>query len=249
MIRSHIILPRFLLKNFETEHSFWYYDIERDFIAKGNASSFNTEKGYYSDEIEQILNSAVENPFANLLKKYRFPGFENVEYEMPSEDVLIIKRFFYSLLCRNPQMVEQVKHSSVFYQFLPIIDQHGYAVIGGIREGERKDLFREYDLALLINQTEIPFVLPNCGLYNLNLKGSPAIVFPESPRVLFALWKNSGVEKDGILELQRGLIGEEMVVKRMNMQALKQQVSMNGGGRIICSQKEELERLKVKHDI
>ena len=66
MINSHIILPKFLLKNFEIDHSFWYYDIDGYYIAKGYASSFNTEKGYYSEEMEQILNSTVETPFSNL---------------------------------------------------------------------------------------------------------------------------------------------------------------------------------------
>jgi hypothetical protein len=44
VINSHIVLPKFLLKNFEINHSFWYYDIDKDFVAKGNASSFNTDR-------------------------------------------------------------------------------------------------------------------------------------------------------------------------------------------------------------
>ena len=247
MINSHIILPKFLLKNFESDHSFWYYDIDGDYIAKGKASSFNTEKEYYSDGIEQILNREVESPFSNLLNKYRTLVCDEDEFIISKTDIAFIKRFFYSLICRNPLMVERVNRSSVFYQFLSKTDQHGYAAIAGIKEGERSDLFKEYDVTFFVNRTEIPFVLPNCGIYNLNLKGSPVIVIPVAPDVLFALGKNMGVEKEGTMELQRGLIAEEAVIKRMNIFALKQQVSMNGGGRIICSQKEELERLKEEY--
>ena len=73
MINSHIVLPKFLLKNFEIVNFFWFYDTDRSFIAKGHASSFNTEKGYYSDGTEQVLNSAVETPFSNLVKSYMDP--------------------------------------------------------------------------------------------------------------------------------------------------------------------------------
>ena len=71
MINSHIVLSKFLLKNFEIDHSFWYYDIDKDVVAKGHASSFNTEKGYYSDETELMLNREIETPFSKLLNKYR----------------------------------------------------------------------------------------------------------------------------------------------------------------------------------
>ena len=248
MINSHIILPKFLLKNFEIDHSFWYYDIDGYYIAKGYASSFNTEKGYYSEEMEQILNSTVETPFSNLLKRYRSSVRDDDEFEMSTDDIQFIKRFFYSLLCRNPQMVEQVKKSSVFFQFLPETDQHDYAAFAGIMEGEQQDLFKEYDATFFVNRTEIPFVLPNCGMYNLNLKNVPAIAFPVSPDIMFALGKAMGEKKGNVVVLPRGLITEAMVIRRMNMQAMKQQISMNSGGRIICSQKEELERLKANRD-
>ena len=55
-------------------------------------------------------------------------------------------------------MVEQVKSSSAFYQFLPKMDQNGYAAISGIMEGEHKDLFKEYDVVFLINQN-VPGIL------------------------------------------------------------------------------------------
>ena len=143
MINSHIILPKFLLKNFEIEHCFWYYDIDGCFIAKGNASSFNTEKGYYSDTTEQMLNYGVETPFSNLLQKYGSAILNNDIIYMSREDVLVIKRFFYSLLCRNPQMVKQVRQHSVFYQFLPESDQHGLAAVSGIRVHSGKILGRK----------------------------------------------------------------------------------------------------------
>ena len=247
MINSHIVLPKFLLKNFEIDHSFWYYDIDKDFVAKGHASSFNTEKGYYSDETELILNSEIETPFSNLLNKYRPSILGDNEFEMSLNDVLCIKRFFYSFLCRNPQMVEIVKNKSAFYQLLTETDQHGYAATVGIRDGERMGLFKEYDVTFFINQTEIPFVLPNCGIYNLNLKDHPAIVFPASSDVMFGLGKNMRTEKAGSVELQRGLITESSVIKRMNLQALMQQITMNSGGRIVCSKKEELCRLRAEY--
>lgn len=247
MINSHIVLPKFLLRNIEIDHSLWYYDIDEDFVAKGNASSFNTEKGYYSDEIELMLNSEIETPFSKLLNKYRPSILGDEEFEMSLNDILCIKRFFYSFLCRNPQMVEMVKNKSVFYQLLTETDRHGSAAIVGVREGERMGLFNEYDATFFINQTEVPFVLPNCGIYSLKLKDHPAIVFPASSDVMFGLGKNMRMENEESVELQRGLITEASIIKRMNMQALKQQININAGGRIVCSQKEELNRLRVEY--
>lgn len=117
----------------------------------------------------------------------------------------------------------------------------------GIKEGERIGIFNEYDAAFFINRTKVPFVLSNCGIYNLRLKDHPAIVFPISSDVMFALGENMRMENEESVELQRGLITEESVIKRMNMQALMKQISMNGGGRIVCSRKEELNRLRADY--
>lgn len=144
-------------------------------------------------------------------------------------------------------MVEIVKDKSVFYQLLTETERHGYAAIVGIREGERMGLFNEYDVTFFINQTEVPFVLPNCGIYSLKFKDHPAVVFPASPDVMFGLGKNMHIENDESVELQRGLITEASVIKRMNMQALMQQITINNGGRIVCSKKEELCRLRAEY--
>ena len=108
-------------------------------------------------------------------------------------------------------------------------------------------LFNEYDVTFFANQTEVPFVLPNCGIYSLNLKDHPAIVFPASSDVMFGLGINMRIENEESVELQRGLITEASVIKRMNMQALMQQININSGGRIVCSQKEELYRLRAEY--
>ena len=79
------------------------------------------------------------------------------------------------------------------------------------------------------------------------MKDHPAIVFLVSSDVMFALGENMRMENEESVELQRGLITEESVIKRMNMQALMKQISMNGGGRIVCSRKEELNRLRADY--
>lgn len=247
MINSHIVLPKFLLKNFEIGHSFWYYDIDGRFIAKGNAASFNTEKGYYSDETEQVLNYAVETPFSKLLKSYIEPILYADAFEMSRDDIQLIKRFFYSLISRNPRMVEQVNNSSIFYQFLPKKDQHGYAAVAGTVTGVEQDIFKDYEVVFFVNQTEAPFVLPNCGIYDFVLMGVQYLALPISPNILFALAKIIDAENNPHELHNRLLLIEETLVKQMNLRAIGRQIKMNAGGRVICSQKEELERLQAEN--
>ena len=138
--------------------------------------------------------------------------------------------------------MEAVDKSSVFFQFLPERDQHDFTVVAGTRFGERNGIFESFQVSFFVNSTKIPFVLPNCGIYPFGLKGCVYIALPVSSDLIFALCRVQ--EGNAVGMINRGRLENEELVKQLNLQALRQQIIMSNGGRIICSEREELERLR-----
>ena len=84
-VDSHIQMPRFLLARFENEqHKFFYYDVKKRFIGtNGHAKSTNTEYGYYPNEIEELLNNELEQPFSRILQFIDCQGQRDQEIQFP----------------------------------------------------------------------------------------------------------------------------------------------------------------------
>lgn len=69
MVKSHIQMPKMLLKRFHNaDNHFFYFDVVKRMIgSNGNARSINTESGYYSQEMEDYLRDNIETPLGILL--------------------------------------------------------------------------------------------------------------------------------------------------------------------------------------
>lgn len=242
-INSHIQMPKCVLKRFENKNNnFYYYDVRKGFIgSNGHAKSLNTELGYYSANTEAFLNKNVEKPFSDLLQKIDKIDFSSPSFDMTTEMDGVVKRFIYSLVVRSPQMIEATNRNSVFYQFLPLQEQHDYAVEAGLFFADNSGLLDDYFVTFAVNRSQTPFVLPMCGLYNFKINKIGTAFLPISPELSIALVKNNGKElmiKNNMIAMF--LITDRNQATRFNKRAFAAQVSA-GYGYVISSDKTALE--------
>ena len=69
MINSHILIPKVILKHFALQGgSLFYYDIKSGEVKRGYAATLNTQKGYYSSEVEKFLSANIESPMGKIIE-------------------------------------------------------------------------------------------------------------------------------------------------------------------------------------
>lgn len=237
-------MPKLLLKRFENKnHCFYYYDVEKRFIgSNGHAKSLNTELGYYSQETETFLNKHIEKPFSALLQAIDAIDFDAPDFSINSEVDRIVKRFIYALIARSPQMIKSTNEHSVFYQFLPLQEQHDYAAEEGILLAEKNNLLGNFFATFSVNRAQTPFILPMCGLYDCLINGIHVSILPISLELAVVLVESKGKEslvKTGMVNMY--LINEDKYAIWFNKRAFAAQVNA-GYGYVVSPDKISLEQ-------
>lgn len=167
-VKSHIQMPRCVLKRFENaKNHLYYYDVEHDFIGtNGHAKSINRQQDYYSADVERYLSDNVEQPFSKVLQFVENVDFDADSFYVNNEFDKSVKTFVHSLFARDPQLLAVIQRKSVFFQFLSEQTRHNFAAIEGMNIAREKGLFSDYVATFTVNKTNTPFVLPICGLYS-----------------------------------------------------------------------------------
>lgn len=74
-INSHIQIPNAVLKQFrdekDPEKKVWYLDLATGEVKRSASGKLGTEKGYYSEGIEQFWSATIESPIAALNARIR----------------------------------------------------------------------------------------------------------------------------------------------------------------------------------
>ena len=131
-------------------------------------TEFPTEKGYYYEEVEKILNDRIEQPFSKLLQYIDEIDFDSNSFILKPGFNETTKQFMNGLLARNPNTFKSAKKNSKYLQLYGQQAQHDLTVITSINEAVKMGLFDEYYPTFTVNRTEMPFVLPICGFYWYN---------------------------------------------------------------------------------
>lgn len=246
-INSHIQMPKFLLRRFHNKYNgFWYYDVPGGFISKnGTAKSTNTEIGYYSESVEHYLRDEIETPFSRILEYLDAVDFDKDTFSVESSIYEAILNFFYALMVRNPSMVDEMRGTGVYFQFLSKQEQHDCAVVNGMKIARKSELLSDYVLTFFINKTSVPFVLGVGGLYSYALNGHSAVNLPISPQFAIALihkgYSSNLKRKGGSVAMLE--VSSANITYSMNQFAFMAQVKQKWG-RVVCPEQDELERLK-----
>lgn len=172
-IDSHIQMPKCVLKHFVDEYqSFYYYDINesdsRRKIKLGRPKTLNTKKGYYSNEVERLLQKIIETPLGTEIQYMTSNDFSQpIDIPHNFRDVSLI--YIHSLIARAPYLYSEIEKKSLFLQFfnnLTKTEKNDLAVTCVLQVGVENSPFKDYIITMMVNNTTIPFVLPICGMYS-----------------------------------------------------------------------------------
>ena len=247
-IRSHIQMPKLLLKRFHNQkNQFFYYDVKKGFIGtKGTAESINTELGYYSLDAEHYLSDHIEAPFGKILSFIDKLDFDKGYFQLPSNFEYTTRSFIYSLLSRDPLTLRSFNKHSIFSQFMPDQTVHDLIALNGISTAFSKNIFSEYSLTFMVNRTKIPFVLPLSGLYNYKIADYNIINLPISPMICICLLENAYATQitNEHGEISMFSVDSPEIIMRINTWAFRGQKNRNWGC-VICPERDELDRLLI----
>lgn len=248
-INSHIQMPRVLLKRFHNDNNrFFYYDVEKQIIGNnGTAKSTNTEVGYYSKQTEDYFRDNIETPFGNLLTYIEKNNIYGDIFSISINAEQIVKNFICALVARGPNFRQQMNSEKEFWQSFPLQFQHDYIAKAGLEIAIENDIFSDYIVTYMINNTSTPFVLSMDGIYNYLLNGHQVINLPILPFVTASLihkdYSARVVKTDGSLSMFE--ISRPGDIMLMNDCAFSSQIKRNWGY-VVCHEEDELIRLKHK---
>ena len=243
-VASHIQMPKLLLCRFENEkHFLAYYDVQKGIIgSNGHADSINTEQGYYSKEAEQYWNSQIEGDFSRLLKQLDSINTDETGIHLPADFDFLTKKYLHSLFARSPKAFKHIEDKSVFLQFMNRTSQHDVASTTMYAIAQKDEYFKDWIPTLLINKSEIPFILPTNGCYGFGHNGSEEqIVIPIHPQRAILLFQPADAKMYVTSQtIKFGLIEKAEITKRMNLFAFETQKKL-GYGYIVSNDKSILQ--------
>jgi len=243
-IKSHIQMPKFMLRQFENEkHELFYFDVDSGEIICGRAKSINVKEEYYSENVEGILSQAIERPFSQVIHYLEKIDFDARSFTVDPGIIETTKTFLNALLARNPNTFQKTQEVSVFLQFLDRQSQHDISVLTCINEASKLGFFDKMHLTFTVNKTMIPFVLPLCGFYWYN--GGKNINLPISPKLAITLVDEEEMCKVILNNrIRMYLADKESDVRKLNYIAFQEQLRQ-GYGSIISPCMNALEDLIV----
>lgn len=252
---SHIIIPKFILKNFDNENgSLYQMDVYDMRINLGHSKTINTRKGYYTDSTEEYLNASYEKPFADQIKRIICWDFSNL-YPITEEFIITAKRFICSLFFRDPQMFDNIQSKSTIFQFCHVKkeDRADLPVLAMSQE-DYTFVFDKYMLVFAQTEGTSSFVLPLSGLYNATFFNSSAMIMPVAPHFALVLIDKDAEKHIVTNESVRVLRIPDYNVARLNVLALYHQRRTNhkkalGYSWVVAQDRETLEKLSKDYSI
>ena len=192
-INSHIQMPKGVLKKFVNQsNSLYYYDITTKAIKKGTPKSLNTQENYFNADMEEFLNKKIETPFLKVLR-YIENHIDNDIFSLPDDFIHSIKEYFNALLARNPKMCDDsIESTSLAKFFLNQQSQHILTVLSALEIIEKQNMFGDYSITFIKNNTQLPFILPIMGMYSYTTNnGEKKIILPITEKIAILMIDNN----------------------------------------------------------
>lgn len=229
---SHIQIPRFILKRFVNSNGFFaYYDVEKRMIGnKGTPKSTNTEYDYYSILGEKYWHDEIETELSQLLIKLDTIDTDEPISCFPSCFDMLSKKYFFSLLARNPVNHKTVRKASIYLQF--INDSFHNDIASSFiysNSLQLKDL-SQWTSTLMINKTKKPFIMPMCGFMEYLYNNIGYIAMPIDPQKAILLFPPNArdlyIDTDHI---KYALINTDAMIMRLNRFLFETQIQQGYG--------------------
>lgn len=245
-IKSHMQLPKLILKNFrgeaDPEKKVWHMDLNTGKIRRSSPARLGTEIGYYSQEGEEFWNRYVETSLGKLVKKTKaFCDGEMDALIIDQDDAEAAKLYIKSAFIRSRATYEAVLRNSYTAFMLTDKQQHDIiSYIGMNVEGPMDEYINNLVVTVLVNKTERDLVVPRNCYYCISSWELMHFVAPISPRCALML-----LPAEIIKNRERALVTLDNIedADEMNIMALKFEYMCNRDF-IAAGKKDELEWLQ-----
>ena len=162
----------------------YYIDVKTKTIKTCSTKRFNTEKNYYTDEVESILDNQVESKIGMIIRRINENiNNEKFEIELDDEETEIIKKYLTYSFLRYDFFNEYLKEK------MEVIDEIKDIKNTMISFESKMNLYSkiisaQYSFVIVSNNTHINFVLPSNYIYVFGGKeNSKMILLPLTPRI------------------------------------------------------------------
>lgn len=249
-INSHIQMPKAMFRRFEnSQHCLCYYSVKDDAVRnRGHARTLYAEDDYFSEYCEGYLNHNYEDPFERVLQFINEYDFSNETTAFPFDKEETIRNFIYCLIARSPGFLSDGRNLSVSFRQTDEQAQHDKAAIYGTRIGQELGLLKTYKMTLVENETSKVFVLPTCGIYSVQYKGTMLILLPISPFRAIALVDNSLIGlSDNTIHMPLFSVSDETVIDIFNKVAFRIQCNEKEGF-VVANEEAVLVQLKEQYN-
>ena len=250
VVNSHVTTPKSLLNRFahktEDGQKIYYIDIDEMIIKEEKTRDYGAEYGYYSKELEEVLNREFEGKFQLITKAISEFGKGKVKnLDITHEMQETIYDFFDISTYRNKKMVEEVNKNSATSI---LVGGYDHEFIVRLALSKRfPHIYKDLKINFIINKTERDFVLSNNILSSVIVDdGNEILIMPVNPKICIALMQEEYYKKylvDGNLYYMN--IENEEKVKNINGYIFAQAKRKHED---VIGNEKELEELLLKKD-
>lgn len=236
-INSHKYIPKVILKQFQNHQGAIYlYDFETQKYKSSGSKAINTKKGFFSKEVEEFFNKDYEGNVGRIIKQIQSSISED-KLILSKELTKSIYEYIKFVFIRSPYINKNL--------FNNITQKDTDSLIKfGITLFEDKNFLENINLTILINYTDIPFVLPLKCFYDVYTEqfGKQTII-SLTERISLVLFNEEDSNKYKIKNELVGLyVNDNKMVDKLNLFAIKNQKKTNNGF-IVCSNLSYLKSL------
>lgn len=228
MVNSHILIPKVILKHFALQGgSIYYYDVKSDEIKRGYAATLNTQKDYYSSEVEKFLSANIESPMGRIIgilqKAYGDLFKKNkIDMRFNAQNVKALKSYMYSLITRSPIMAEQVASNLIFRDWFFEQNIRDMACYDGYNLAVKEDFLNQFGLTFRFSTMENEFAVPMSGCCTYLYGKTECFFIPLTSHIAVLFYKGSDVYPNIA-------IAPEEFVNKVNDISIEQQINSGYG--------------------
>lgn len=255
-VKSHKQLPKQILSHFVDPKigGVWRLDlgIDRSHVSSAPTATWRihpaaiktlgTQKGYYSAQMEQYLNSAIEAPLGNLWNRMQaFASGKVASIDIRKIDEETVRNYFSALIARSSYMIDSIMSGIAPWTDEPPQDLRG-TIVRDVLEGDHgvNAEIKSTSVAFVINRSARNFVVPQNGYYCFSMDSKNCYFAPISPNFGFLLVPPDvlPIMEDGqVCHLQK--MQDEDDIDYLNKQALVFEFAFNKGF-VASATKDEL---------
>lgn len=227
-MNSHILIPKCVLKKFALNNGrLFYYDLKASRIVFGNAATLNTQKEYYSEEVERFLSKNIETPVGKLIAKL-FDWYNNrventdSKLVLESENLQALKNYVYSLLVRSPMTVQKVSEKMNFSFLLDEQSLRNITCCNGFQLAQESDFLKDFKLTFRFCRECSNFLIPMQGYCSYVYGNTECVLIPLANNIAALYYKGNDI-------LENIAVFDEAFVDKINEFSLSQQMEKNFG--------------------